>query len=1098
MNFTKTNNLFGWIVFFIALGTYLLTSAKTASFWDCGEFIACAYELQVPHPPGPPVYLLIGRLLSMLSFGNPEMVAFWVNMASVISSAATVLFTFWIITMLGKRMLAPKGEELSRENTIAVIFAGMVGALSCTFMDSFWFNAVEAEVYAMSSTFTAAVVWLMLKWEARADKPDNLKWIIFIAYIIGLSIGVHLLSLLAIPALAMIWYFRKYTFSWMGTGIAFAAGGVMLLLVQYGVIQWSLSYVWFFEKNLVGLGTMNGSGGSPGFGLPVGSGVVLAGILFAGMMAAGIYYSQKYHKLTLNTALLSLFAIMIGYSTYSVIFIRANAEVPVNENAPGDLASMLSYMKREQYGSAPILYGPLYNAQPRRKRDSELENNYVQLKDPDWYLMEDGNYTFKDGSLMTVKKGKPKGTQPQQGKEKLLDDGTKVRVNRKGAAYSYRLPKGYMLEGKKHEYDYADRDKMFFPRMHSTAHYEAKKHRYGYQNFVQNQGPNPDDMQDDRPTAAENMSFFVNYQMLHMYWRYFGWNFIGRESDLQDDGVESGFNIVKTAAMPENIRGNKGKNHYFYLPFLLGLLGLVWHSRKNKKDALMIGALFLVTGAAIILYLNQPPSQPRERDYSYVGSLQTWCIWIGIGVLALYELLRKHLGKRAVYVAGISAMLLVPGIMAVQNWDDHNRHNRYIAPDMARNLLASCGQNGILFTNGDNDTFPLWYVQEVEGFRTDVRVVNLMLANTDWYIHKLKQPVHDALPVPIKMKERDYLASRNSFVRLKSPLIQLPVDKEAALKNGTITAEEAEKVISPMEWTIRQRGPKGNKYLQKQDKIVLEIMQSVAENGWDRPIYFAAGTMSPSNYLNLQDYFRLEGMAYRVVPVKQEKFPKSIQLGHGSIDLDLCYNRFLSEFSFRKWEHPDQYADEHIRNTIVGNTRTTILRTAMGFIEEGEDTTRRLTQLQKGLSAKVATGADTAEIENLKSRIAQQEKHAADSMAKGKQLLEFAQTKFPETSLEPDPIFRLYMGHAFMRLGERDTAIGIYDDATYASTEILSYCQEYDPEYKSKDRYVGALSLSSRLYELAGEKEKAIGALEELYAFTGSPDAAGQLRRLRQ
>ena len=1108
MDYKKLNNIFGWVAFLVALVVYYMTAAKTASFWDCGEFISCAFELQVPHPPGPPVYLLLGRVFSMFSIGDLESVAFWVNMMSVLSSAFTVLFTFWIVTHLAKKMISDGEEALSMDKTMAIMFSGLVGALACCFADSVWFNAVEAEVYAMSSLCTAAVVWLMLKWEARADQPDNLKWIVFIAFVVGLSIGVHLLNLLAIPALAFIYYFKKYEFSWPGAILTFGLSIFILGFIQYGIIQYFIEYIWSFEKFLVGYDSIDGSGKSSGLGLPIWTGMIVAGLLFVLALGGGLYWSHMNGRQYLSTALLSLMVIMTGYSTYTVIVIRANTDVPINENDPSNPVSLLSYMKREQYGDRPLFYGPLYNAaqsKARPKKDSQLDDNFVKLREADWFVLPDGEYTFDDGTTMKVLRGKGTGAVPKEKAEKKLkESGQKVRVNRKGEVYSFRVLERYAKDGKKTKYEYPASVKKFFPRMYSTSHYDAEKHTYGYANYVKNKGADAKDMNDDRPTASEDMKFFFDYQIRHMYWRYFMWQFAGRATDNQDDSWEDGF--LKTSFMsgkwkdmPEHLRNQQGRNHFFFLPFILGLLGLVWHFFGKPKDASWVLMLFLFTGLAIIVYLNQPPSQPRERDYSYAGSFQTFAIWIGLGVLTLYELMTTYLPKAlkqySGVISGTTCLLLVPAIMAAEGWDDHNRHHRYIAPDSAYNLLNSCEKNAILFTNGDNDTFPLWYLQEVEDVRTDVRVVNLSLLNTDWYIAQMKKQANLSPPLPITMKEKDYYGEKNAYKGFKNRDITLPVDKQKVLANGTVKSEFADKILSPMPWKVRVRGGTRNPYLLKQDYMILNIMQNIADAGWNRPVYFSS-TIPPSSYMGLTDYFQVEGLAYRVTPIERPDKGRYDPYQYGFVDKERSYELITNKFRYRGLDNPSLYLDEHIRRTIIGNIRSTMFRTANSYIEDLERMGRRKAVWDKGLLAAQAQG-NTAQADSLSALLTQVAADTKLYTERGKQLLDFMEEKIPESVVEADPVFRLFVGNAYFRVGEKDLANEIYLATEEKVTTSLKWSEEYDTRFRGQDRYISGLDLVSRYYEQAGNFTGAVEALETLFGITGNPQLEARIQQAR-
>ncbi|RMG16181.1 MAG: DUF2723 domain-containing protein, partial [Bacteroidetes bacterium] len=604
MSYKQINNLTGWGVFLVALLVYLLTVAPTASFWDCGEFIACSNELEVTHPPGAPLYMLLGRIMGMLAFNDVSQVAFMINLLSVLASAFTALFICWTVTILAKRGLAHTDMD-EKMKTAAGMIAGVVAGLTCIFADSVWWNAVEAEVYALSSFFTALVVWLMFKWVERADEPGNLRWIILIAYMMGLATGVHLLNLLTIPALALIYYFRKYEFTWPGFLATMAISGALLASIQYGLLQFIFSMAWGFEKFFTGT-VADPAGTNPtGLGLPFGTGFTIMVVLLIALLAGLLIYSIRTRNVLLNTLMLSYTVLMIGLSSYTLIFIRSNVDPPIDMNNPENILTYLSYMKREQYGDRPLLRGPLYNARP-------------------------------------------------------------VDIERKGMKYT--LIEGvdrYVEDVEERQYVY-DKE-VWFPRMYQPDRYNRGP--FGYINYVKRKGSDLKSPYDDRPTRAEDFRFFLDYQLYHMYIRYFLWNFVGRRSDIQDSGWESGleFNMPKT--------DNKANNHYFFLPLFLGILGLVWQLVHNKRDAAVIGLLFFMTGVAIIIYLNQWPAQPRERDYSYAGSFQTFCMWVGLGALFLFDMLRGALKQYTPLVAGALA-LIPPILMGVQNWDDHTRKGR--------------------------------------------------------------------------------------------------------------------------------------------------------------------------------------------------------------------------------------------------------------------------------------------------------------------------------------------------------------------------------------------------------------------------------------
>ncbi|MEL7531666.1 MAG: DUF2723 domain-containing protein, partial [Bacteroidota bacterium] len=967
MDYKRINNIAGWGTFLTALVVYLLTMSPTASFWDCGEFIACSNELEVPHPPGAPFFLLLGRLFAF--FAGPESVAFMVNLLSVLSSAFTVLFTFWITTHLGRKMVVGRDGTPNTSQIIAIIGAGVVAGLANTFADSFWFNAVEAEVYAMSSFFTAVVVWLMFKWEDHADKPGNERWIILIAYLMGLSIGVHLLNLLTIPALAFIYFFRKYDFSWKGFFLTGAVSVAILGVVQTGIILWTFDLAWLFER--VFAGVIEKRGAETGMGLPIGTGVILFFTLLIAALAFGVYYSHVKRKLLLNTALLSTVVVYIGFASYLMIPIRSNANPPIDENNPDNTLTFLSYMKREQYGDRPLLKGPLYNAQPRG-----LDANGTE------YVLEDG----KDR---------------------------------------------YTILGEKRKYRYDPKDLKLFPRMYDGQRWNDQRFgEHAYRNYVSRKGQS---QYDDKPTAAEDLQYFFRYQINHMYIRYFMWNFVGKEGDIQDMGWESGLNFSKTSMAPDFWKDHPAKNHYYALPLLLGLLGLFWHGFKRGDDAAVIGLLFFFTGLAIIIYLNQYPAQPRERDYSFAGSFQTFAIWIGLGVIALYQLLERFLKGNAAILAVVLG-LIPPIIMGVENWDDHSRSGRYVAPDSAYNLLNSCAPNAVLFTNGDNDTFPLWYLQEVEGVRTDVRVLCLSYVNTDWYIDQMYQQVNESAPLPLNLKKNDYVGQARQSRSMKAQKevdFSLPANAQSLLQKGIIDEDEVPFVQSQMSWKVPTRGGGNNRYLELKDVLLLNLLENVAKQGWERPVYFA-NTVTPSSYIGLAPYLRLEGLAYRILPVKKPSSKDLYDPFEGSLDLDKMFTNMTTKFRYRNLSNPDVYYDENIVR-MLSNYHNTFHRLANGYLKGMEGATSASNRLKSQLAA------DPSKADSLQSLISFNDQLAAEYKAKATEVMEFTEANIPYYVAEPDPYIIARGGMMWDRIGNKEKANEYFDFAKGRSLETLKY-----------------------------------------------------------
>jgi hypothetical protein len=967
MDYKKLNNIVGWVVFGISLLVYILTISPTASFWDCGEFIAVANEMEVPHPPGAPLYLLLGRLFAMFA-PRPEYVALCINLLSALAGAFTSLFIAWTTTILGKKIIAPAEENPSMGKTVALLFAGLVGGLTNTFCDSMWFNSVEAEVYAISSFFTAIVVWLILKWEARADEPDHFKWIILIAYMMGLSIGVHLLNLLTIPALGAVYYFRRYKFSWIGFSVAMGICIAILGFINTILIKKIFEIAWSFEKFFVGTIDITSSFFTKkGLGMPFGTGAFLFFSIMLGAIVFLIYYSEKKKKVLLNTFMLSTAMILLGYSSYTIILIRAQVDPPINENAPNNILKYLEYMGREQYGDWPILTGYMYNAYATGEKKST----------PAYYKLSEkiAPERFAKGQDVSI----------------TADD----------------LMKRYLIHGYKPDYEWSE-GKRLFPRMHSTQHYEGKG-KYSYINYVSNKGADPSDPYDDKPTGLDNLKYFLSYQLNYMYLRYFMWNFVGREGDEQDriDEWRSGLEFGERAKLPDFAKKDPYRNYYYYLPLLLGLIGAFWHYDKNKKDAAVIGMLFFFTGAAIIIYLNQTPQQPRERDYSFVGSFQTFCIWIGLGVIALADYLSKARKKEIDTPTGASIGLLctlaVPTLMGATNWFDHSRAGNYVAPDSAYNMLNSCAPNAVLFTNGDNDTFPLWYLQEVESIRTDVRIINMSLVNTDWYIHQLRLKVNDSEPLPISLTEADYMGEVNAMVRLDKQeiTVNLPVDVDKVLKNKVLTPQDTSGIQKEIAWKIKLRGSRNNNYLMKQDVVIKNLVENVAKNGWNRPIYFAI-TIPPSSYLNLTPYFQLEGMAYRLVPILRNPTDKT-----DYIQKDVMYDNIYNKYRFRNLDNPNVFYDSNIRR-MVGNFRHNYLRLATEYTDEAN----KLRQMNKTLRGKP----------DAEKYIEANEQKIKIAMERAKKLIEFCNAKITDEAVPTETYHLTQFARLYNRVGNSKKA----------------------------------------------------------------------------
>jgi hypothetical protein len=909
--YKRLNNIIGWGVFAIATIVYFLTIEPTVSWWDPGEHIATAYKLQIGHPPGAPTFQLIGRIFALFAFGNTAKVALLINSMLSLSSSFTILFLFWTITMLARKIIVKDGEMTSSKMW-SIFAAGLVGSLAFTFSDSFWFSAVEANVFGMSYLWTAIVFWAILKWDEVADEKHHYRWLIFIAFMIGLSIGVHLLNLLAIPALTLVFYFRKFKTSNWGTVIALAVSFVVTAFIMYFLIPWTPKLAGSFELFFVNT-----------LGLPFNTGTIFYFALLFGLIIWGLIFTRRRGKPVLNTILLSLVFFLIGYSTFIGLVIRSNAGTPINEDAPKDAISLVSFLNREQYGTWPFLYGPYYTAP----------------------IVEYG-----DGSPIYKRDDK-------SGKYVVIDD-------RKST-----IP------------IYDPRFTTLFPRMWSTnrkgtGDFYKEYGGPGVPISITGQDGNPQTV--NKPTFVENIKFFLSYQVRWMYFRYLMWNFSGRQNDVQGMGpneIKNGNWITgipfidkmwyghSMSGIPDNLK-NRATNKYYMLPFILGLIGLFFQYKNDYKRGLVVTFLFLMTGLAIISYLNQQPYEPRERDYSYAGSFYAFSIWIGIGVLSLIEFAVRKLKLKdlmAVGVVTVLATLLVPGIMAQQNWDDHDRSGKYSARDFATDYTNSCDKNAILFTNGDNDTFPLWYSQEVEGIRTDVRIVNLELSSGSWYIDQMFDKEYESDPLPFSLSRDQYQPGTNDqvpyydfgikgyielsdlidFIKSDDPRtfmttqsgqkvkvfptknVKITVDKEACLRNGIVPPYYKDKMVDSICWTIKKN------WLAKNDIMNLDL---IASNKWKRPIYYSA-ISSVKDYFNVDKYCLVEGWVYKFMPVPAD--PEEYYPGFGGIDALNSYDIFMHKSAWGNVNDPHVYIDPETRNNSL-RPKMNMLRVAQSLIRLGE------------------------------------------------------------------------------------------------------------------------------------------------------------------
>lgn len=885
MNYSKINNITGWFCFLIATVTYILTLEPSVSFWDCGEFIASAFKMQVVHQPGAPLFLMIQRFFSLFAFGDIEKIAYFMNVGSAIASAATILFLFWTITALAKKVLVKENEEVSKSTLISIMGAGVVGALAYTFSDSFWFSAVESEVYALSSLFTAIVFWAILKWEAKANEPGADRWLLFIAYIMGLSIGIHLLNLLTIPAIAFVYYFKKTqktsTAGIIKTGII---GILILAVIQYGIIQYIVSFGAYFDLFFVNT-----------LGMGFGSGVIFFAILLIGGLTWGIRYSIKHQKKILNLALLSTVLIIFGYGSFAMIIIRAKADPNLNNSDPDNAFSFLGYLNREQYGDRPLLFGPNYNSQK------------VNLT---------------------------------QGKT----------LYRKGA-------EKYEVAGKKTDYEY-DRTTPF-PRMYS----DDQRHIGYYKDMM--------GFDDSHfPNLFDNIGFLFKYQVGQMYMRYFMWNFVGRQNDDQGQGSLyegqwlSGVKPIDALMLgdqknlPPSISDSNAYNRFFFLPLILGLLGAIWHFKRNQKDAGIVALLFFFTGLAIVLYLNQKPMEPRERDYAYAGSFYAFAIWIGLGVLAIREAFKKLTPVTGSILATVIGLFAAPVIMAAQGWDDHDRSTKLVPHDIAVDYLQSCAPNAILFTYGDNDTYPLWYAQEVENIRPDIRLVNLSLFDTDWYINGMLRKQNESAPLPLSMNPSQYVqgvrdvmyyqdykiagsvelsnilaillsedendklplqdGSKENFIPTKS--FKLTINKADVIKNGVVSAADSSKIAPALEWNFNKN------YVTKGTLAFFDIL---VHNNWKRPIYFAS-TVPSDQYNGLDNYLYNEGLALRLLPLKADTSANKPEL----INTPVLYKNVIDKFVWGNIKNA-RYLDTQSSDDISIFTNV-FNNTISGLMKEGK------------------------------------------------------------------------------------------------------------------------------------------------------------------
>jgi hypothetical protein len=909
-NYRRWNNLTGWFLFVFSSIVYLMTLEPTVSFWDCGEFILSAFKLQVGHPPGAPLFLMMARIATLFAGGDTSKAAFMVNALAGICSGFAIMFLFWTITHLVRKVFE-NGKEPEPKHIPAILGSGILGALAFTFSDTFWFSAVEGELYALSSLIIALVFWGMLKWEEEADEKYSGRWIILIAYIMGLGLGIHRLNLLIIPVFVFVFYFKKYEITTNGVLKALLFAVVLLWLMVFVLIPGVPEVAGWFELLFVNV-----------FGLPYNSGLLFYIVILFTALAFGINYSLKKNRVILNYVLTALTVIMIGYSSYAMIMIRSSARPPMNQNNPSDVFSLSYYINMKQYGSSPKIFGNYYSA------------------------------PVTDVSKVVA------GYNKSEGKYKPY----------------YRA-----------EYKYSKQFETIFPRMYSSDPDHESAYKYWGKVVGRRYSVGSEKETIVCPTFGENLRYFFRYQVGFMYLRYFMWNFTGRQNDIQGNGNLingnwiSGIKVIDEARLgkldklPEDLKNNPGNNKYYFLPLLIGLAGMYWQYRKNNSGFWLVMAFFIMTGLAIIFYLNQYPNQPRERDYAYAGSFYAFAIWIGIGFMFFYEALQKFLGNKvSLAITFICLIAAVPVLMGSQNWDDHDRSGRYTARDIGANYLRSCAPNSILFTYGDNDSFPVWYVQDVEQVRTDVRVANLSYIQAGWYIEMMRQKAFESDPMPLTLKPGKYLegareqlpvnnridkpvdlkevvqfagmddkkymvdlSGRGDYMNyLPASKFIIDVDTAKVLSNGTVKEYFKDRLVSPMIWEYTETDAfKGD----------LAIMDLLSTNKWERPVYFST-TVPSTQYKGLEKYFVQEGLAYRVVPIRTDK-PEQGEFG--MIDPVVMYDNMMNKFTWGNAEDPSVYLDENNKR-MFSNFRRIFGTLGKELLLKG-DTIKAVEAVQRGL-----------------------------------------------------------------------------------------------------------------------------------------------------
>lgn len=942
-NFKKWNTILGWFAFAVALITYSLTVEPTLSFWDCGEYIATSANLEVGHPPGAPLFQMLGAFFAMFA-ASADKIALMVNYLSVFSSAFTVLFMFWSLTLLLRKIIGQTKEVTTAQNTM-ILGSSLIASLSFTFSDSFWYNAVEAEVYAMASFLIALLFWLGLRWEQEMETPRGNKWLLLISLVIGLSFGVHFMALLTFPAIGFLYFFKKYK---TVTVKSFLLANVVIVAILLFIFKLLLPFtLGFFGKTEIFMVNE--------LGLPFNSGTIFAFLFIVAAFYLGLHYTKKKGHVFYNTLILATLFILIGFSTWVMLPIRANANTPINENKPSDAAEVLAYYNREQYGEQKLFYGPQFS-----DTYSGLDSVTPYLDDKPNY---ERDYTTKTYVITNNFKNAKQNT----------DDAHKAFLPR---MWSNEHNVNYMTFGKPLEFqinpEYSNEDELVqlvteFRKGFASGEIDLK----GYDKFLNTYG---EYLIVEKPSFATNMKFMFQYQFGYMYGRYLLWNFVGRQNDNQgkyDDmngnwitgiGFIDELLVGSQKDLTSDMKNNKGRNVYFGLPFILALLGIFYHAKKDVKSFYVLLALFLFTGLALKIYLNERPFEPRERDYALVGSFYVFAMWIALGVYAIYDWILQYMKpKVAMPLVLIVCFLASPVLLAKENWDDHNRSNKYTALAMAKAYLDSCEPNAILFTIGDNDTFPLWYMQEIEGYRTDIRIVNTSLFMTDWYIDQMKMKTHNSEPIPSSFKRDQYKGSTRDYSlfveRTEEPLLLseiikfvaldderakitldsgnkvnyfpskkviFPIDKKTIIQNKVVHPKYYDSIVPQIEFTIK------DKALYKNRLMMLDI---VNENNWKRPIYFTGGSFGEDDYIWMKDYLQLDGMCFKLVPLKTPtEDPNPMRMG--SIDADKMYD-IVMKWDWGNSGSPMIYHDPETRKNSI-TYRTNLARLMETLLVEGK------------------------------------------------------------------------------------------------------------------------------------------------------------------